>query len=131
MLIDLRDRIAREADLVEEMAQFQSEGLAGLRTRFVHADFSDLVTRKREAMEKLARGREEMRPLTSAWIKARTEEGLTDPDLESELARLKAAFDTVRSVEDELEAMATAYLARTAEEPGQIEDRIRLHRSWT
>lgn len=129
--MDLRDRIAQEADLVEEMAQFQSEGLVGLRTRFVHSDFSDLVARKRETMERLALGREAMRPLTAAWIKARTEEGLTDPDLESELARLKAAFDTVREVEDEIEAMATAYLARSAEEPGHLDDRIRLHRSWT
>lgn len=129
--MDLRDRIAREADLVEEMAQFQSEGLVGLRTRFVHSDFSDLVARKRESMERLAQGREAMRPLTAAWIKARTEEGLTDPDLESELARLKAAFDTVREVEDELEAMATGYLAHTAEAPGDLDDRIRLHRSWT
>jgi len=131
MLIDLRERIAQEADLVEEMIQFQSEGLVVLRTRFVHSDFSDLVVRKREAMERLAQGREAMRPLTAAWIKARTEAGLTDPELESELERLKTAFDTVRAVEDELEAMATAYLARSAEDPGQLDDRIRLHRSWT
>jgi len=129
--MDLRERIAHEADLVEDMAQFQAQGLASLRVRFVHSDFSDLVVRKREAMDRLARGREDMRPLTTAWIKARTDEGLTDPDLESELSRLKSAFDTVREVEDELEAMATAYLARTAEDPGQLDDRIRLHRSWT
>lgn len=129
--MDLRDRIAQEADLVEEMAQFQSEGLVGLRTRFIHADFSDLVARKRETMERLAQGREAMRPLTAAWIKARTDENLTDPALESQLERLKTAFDTVRQVEDELEAMATAYLARTAEAPGHLDDRIRLHRSWT
>jgi hypothetical protein len=131
MLMELRDRIAQEADLVEEMAQFQSEGLVGLRTRFVHSDFSDLVARKRETMERLAQGREAMRPLTAAWIKARSEEGLADPGMESELALLKNAFDTVRQVEDELEAMATAYLARTAEAPGHLDDRIRLHRSWT
>jgi len=131
MLQELRNRIAREADLVEEMADFQTEGLVSLRTRFVHSDFSDLVARKRQAMENLATGREAMRPLTAAWIKERTEDGLTDSEVESELARLKDAFDRVRSVEDELEAMATAYLARSAGEPAPIEDRIRLHRSWT
>lgn len=131
MLQELRDRIAAEADLVEEMADFQTEGLGSLRSRFVHADFSELVSRKRETMERLAQGREAMRPLTAAWIKARTEDGLTDPDVEAELSRLRGAFDRVRSVEDELEAMATAYLARSAGDQGQIEDRIRLHRSWS
>ena len=131
MLHELRDRIAVEADLVEEMADFQTEGLEALRSRFAHADFSDLVARKRETMERLAQGREAMRPLTAAWIRERTEEGLTDPEVEAELSRLKDAFDRVRSVEDELEAMATAYLARSAGDQGRIEDRIRLHRSWS
>lgn len=131
MLQDLRDRIAQEADLVEDMARFQTEGLVGLRARFIHSEFSDLVARKRETMERLAEGREAMRPLTAAWIKARGETDLTDAGVEDELHRLKQAFDAVRSVEDELEAMATAYLAKTAEAPGDIEDRIRLHRSWT
>ena len=131
MLQELRDRIAREADLVEDMARFQSEGLRALRVRFAHADFVELVSRKRETMASLSEGREAMRPLTAAWIRERTENGLADEGVESELARLKTAFDEVRAVEDELEAMATAYLARAAEQPGAIEDRIRLHRSWT
>lgn len=131
MLQELRSRIAREADLVEEMADFQAEGLASLRVRFVHSDFADLVVRKRDTMRLLGEGREEMRPLTAAWIRERAEENLADPEVESELARLKTAFDRVRAVEDELEAMATAYLARSAGDQGPIEDRIRLHRSWT
>lgn len=130
-LQQLRDHIAREADLVEEMAGYQTEGLDALRTRFSHEDFSGLVQRKRETMELLASGREAMRPLTEAWIRSRTTDNLSDAEVESELARLKAAFDRVRSVEDELEAMATAYLAKSAGDQGPIEDRIRLHRSWS
>jgi len=130
-LQQLRDHIAREADLVEEMADYQTDGLEALRARFVHEDFSGLVQRKRETMEMLGKGREEMRPLTEAWIRGRSTENLSDPDVEAELARLKAAFDRVRSVEDELEAMATAYLAKSAGDQGPIEDRIRLHRSWS
>ena len=131
MLQELSDRIAEEADLVEEMADFQTEGLAVLRIRFIHADFSELLARKRESMDRLAQGREAMRPLTAAWIKARTDSDLSDPAVETELSRLKQAFDRVRAVEDELEAMATGYLAHSASDQGHIEDRIRLHRSWT
>lgn len=130
-LQQLRDHIAREADLVEEMADYQSDGLETLRARFVHEEFTGLVLRKRETMDLLGKGREAMRPLTEVWIRERTTENLSDPEVEAELARLKSAFDRVRSVEDELEAMATAYLARSAGDQGPIEDRIRLHRSWS
>ena len=128
---EFRSLVENEADLVEEMAEVQTNGLEALRERFTHDQFQELVGRKRESMERLVQGRERMRPLSQAWIKARTETGFSDPEAESALSRLRTAFDKVRQAEDEIEAMATAYLARTGSEGGTVEDRIRLHRSWT
>ena len=128
---EFRSLVENEADLVEEMAEVQTNGLAALRERFTHDQFQELVSGKRAAMERLVQGRERMRPLSQAWIKARAENGLTDAEAEAALSRLRAAFDKVRLAEDEIEGMATAYLARTGSEGGSMEDRIRLHRSWT
>jgi len=128
-LEEFRARIEREADLVEEMAEVQEAGLEALRERFVHSEFLRMVVGKREAMESLAQGREAMRPLTQEWIRSRAQDGLSDPGVESALSRLRQAFDRVRLAEDEIEAMATAYLARAGADTGSVEDRIRLHRS--
>lgn len=126
-----RHLLEAEADLVEGMADSQAEGLETLRERFVHEEFLRMVQAKREGMDQLAKSREAMRPLTAAWIQARNNAGFSDPEVESSLERLRSAFDRVRSAEDEIEAMATAYLARVAGETGSVEERIRLHRSWT
>jgi hypothetical protein len=128
---EFRSLVENEADLVEEMAEVQTNGLEALRERFTHVQFQELVCQKRDAMARLTQGRESMRPLAQAWIKARTENGFSDTEAESALSRLREAFDRVRLAEDEIEAMATAYLARTGSEGGSVEDRIRLHRSWT
>jgi hypothetical protein len=128
-LEEFRSRIEGEADLVEEMAEVQESGLDALRERFVHSEFQRMVVEKREAMESLAQGREAMRPLSQEWIRARSQDGLSDPEVESALVRLRQAFDRVRLAEDEIEAMATAYLARVGADTGSVEDRIRLHRS--
>jgi len=128
---EFRSLVEIEADLVEEMAEVQTNGLEALRERFTHDQFHELVGRKRESMELLVQGRERMRPLSQAWIQARTESGLSDPEAEAALSRLRQAFDRIRLAEDEIEAMATAYLARTGSDGGSMEDRIRLHRSWT
>jgi hypothetical protein len=128
---EFRSLVENEADLVEEMAEVQTNGLEALRDRFTHTQFQELVTRKRDAMEQLAQGRERMRPLAQTWIRARTDAGLSDPEAEAALSRLREAFDRVRLAEDEIEAMATAYLARTGSDGGSVEDRIRLHRSWS
>lgn len=127
---EFRSLVEIEADLVEEMAEVQTSGLEALRERFTHAQFQELVTSKRDSMERLAQGRERMRPLSQAWIQARAEGGLTDPEAEAALSRLRGAFDKVRLADDEIEAMATAYLARAGSDGGSVEDRIRLHRSW-
>lgn len=116
---------------MEEMAQAQEEGLRALRERFSHEEFLEMVRRKREAMEALAQGRQAMRPLSQEWIRCRTEQGLSDQAVESCLARCRDAFDRIRASEDEIEGMATAYLARVASESGSVEDRIRLHRTWS
>jgi len=128
---EFRSLVENAADLVEEMAEVQTNGLEALRERFTHVQFQELVVQKRDSMERLVRGRERMRPLSQAWIQARTENGLSDPEVEAGLSRLRRAFDRVRLAEDEIEAMATAYLARTGSDAGSMEDRIRLHRSWT
>jgi hypothetical protein len=130
-LDEFRAGVEEEAALVEEMAEAQAAGLELLRERFAHAEFASLVERKRETMARLADGRSRMKPLIGEWIRARTEDGLSDAVAETALARLKEAFDRVREAEDEIEAMATAYLARTGAEGGTVEDRIRLHRSWS
>lgn len=128
---EFRSLVENEADLVEEMAEVQANGLEALRERFTHVQFQDLVVQKRDSMERLAHGRERMRPLSQAWIQARIENGLSDPQAEAALSRLRQAFDRVRRADDEIEAMATAYLARAGSESGSVEDRIRLHRSLT
>ena len=129
-LEEFRTGVEAEATLVEEMAETQAAGLELLRVRFAHTEFSELVERKRESMQRLSEGREGMRPLIQEWIRARTEDGLSDPAAEASLERLRVAFERVREAEDEIEAMATAYLARVGAENGTVEDRIRLHRSW-
>jgi len=126
-----RQLLDAEVDLVEGMAESQTEGLEILRARFVHEEFLRMVQTKREGMERLAQSREAMRPFTSAWIQARNQSGFSDPGVEASLDRLRMAFDRVRAAEDEIEAMATAYLARVAGDSGSVEERIRLHRSWT
>lgn len=129
---EFRGLVEQEADLVEEMAEVQTAGLEALRERFSNAEFQEMVVRKRESMELLGQARERMRPLSQEWIRARAEDDLSDPELESSLARLRLAFDRVRAADDEIEGMATAYLARAgSSEGGSVEDRIRLHRSWT
>jgi len=129
-LDEFRACVEDEAALVEEMALAQTTGLERLREQFIHSEFTELVERKREAMLSLTTGRERMKPLIQEWIRARTQESLSDERVESALARLKEAFDRVREAEDEIEGMATAYLARAGAEGGTVEDRIRLHRSW-
>jgi hypothetical protein len=126
-----RHLLEAEVDLVEAMADSQTDGLESLRERFVHEEFLRMVQAKREGMEHLAKSREAMRPLTAAWIQARNNANFSDPEVEASLERLRFAFDRVRSAEDEIEAMATAYLARVASDSGSVEERIRLHRSWT
>lgn len=130
-LENFRRLLETEVELVEEMAASQTDGLEALRERFVHEEFLRMVQAKRDGMERLAKSREAMRPLSSAWIQARNQAGFSDPEVETSLERLRDAFDRVRSAEDEIEAMATAYLARVAGETGSVEERIRLHRSWT
>lgn len=130
-LVEFRRRVEREADLVEDMAERQIAGLESLRSRFLHHEFHELVQAKRDAMNELAAGREAMRPLANEWIRARAEDGLSDPEAELALDRLRHAFEGVRRAEDEMEAMATAYLAKVGSDTGSVEDRIRLHRSWT
>lgn len=127
----LRDRIGEEADLVRSMVDRQSDGLARLREHFEHGEFLALVSEKREAMESLAAGREAMKPLTDTWVKERHERNLRDDGVEAALAELQQAFESLRAVEDQLEGMATAYLARLTPDPGSVEDRILLHRTWT
>lgn len=127
----LRDRVGAEADLVRSMVDRQSEGLARLKDNFEHEEFLALVADKRESMDALAKGRAQMRPLTESWVKERHERDLRDAALESALADLQAAFEELRAVEDQLEGMATAYLARLAPSSGSVEDRILIHRSWT
>lgn len=126
-----RQLLEAEAELVEDMAQSQAEGLEVLRERFVHEEFLRMVQTKREGMERLAKSREAMRPLSASWIQAKNQAGFSDAQVESSLERLRLAFDRVRSAEDEIEAMATAYLARVAGDSGSVEERIRLHRSWS
>lgn len=127
----LRDRVGAEADLVRSMVDRQSEGLARLKDNFEHEEFLALVADKRESMDALAKGRAQMRPLTESWVKERHERDLRDAALESALADLQSAFEELRAVEDQLEGMATAYLARLAPSSGSVEDRILIHRSWT
>ncbi len=127
----LRERIGEEADLVRSMVDRQSDGLARLRERFEHEEFLALVREKREAMENLAAGREAMKPLADAWVKERHERDLRDVAVESALAELQQAFEALRNVEDQLEGMATAYLARLAPTTGSVEERILMHRTWT
>lgn len=127
----LRDRVGAEADLVRSMVDRQSEGLARLKDNFEHEEFLALVADKRQSMDTLAQGRVQMRPLTETWVKERHERDLRDEPLESALADLQAAFEELRAVEDQLEGMATAYLAKLAPASGSVEDRILMHRSWT
>lgn len=130
-LQDLRDRIGEEAELVRSMIDRQTDGLARLRDRFEHQDFLALVQDKRTSMENLAAGREAMRHLAEAWVKERQERDLRDDGVENALAELQQAFDSLRAVEDQLEGMATAYLAKLAPDSGSVEDRILMHRTWT
>lgn len=127
----LRERIGAEADLVRSMVDRQSDGLARLREHFEHQEFLALVQEKREAMENLVAGREAMKPLADAWVKERHEYDLHDDAVESALSDLQGAFEELRSVEDQLEGMATAYLARLAPVTGSVEERILMHRTWT
>lgn len=127
----LRDRIGEEADLVRSMVDRQSDGLARLREHFEHTEFLALVAEKREAMESLAAGREAMKPLADIWVKERHERNLRDDGVEAALAELQQAFESLRAVEDQLEGMATAYLARLAPDPGTVEERILMHRTWS
>jgi hypothetical protein len=127
----LRERVGAEADLVRSMVDRQSEGLARLREHFEHEEFLALVSEKREAMEALAKGRVQMKPLTEAWVKERHDRDLRDPRVEQALGELQEAFESLRAVEDQMEGMATAYLARLAPASGSVEDRILMHRSWT
>lgn len=127
----LRERVGAEADLVRSMVDRQSEGLARLREHFEHEEFLALVSEKRAAMEALAQGRAQMKPLTEAWVKERHDRDLRDPRVEQALGELQQAFDALRAVEDQMEGMATAYLARLAPSSGSVEDRILLHRTWT
>lgn len=130
-LQDLRDRIGDEAELVRSMVERQADGLARLRERFEHEEFLALVQDKREAMENLTAGREAMKALTEAWVKERHERDLRDEGVESALSDLQRAFDDLRAVEDQLEGMATAYLARLAPDAGSVQDRILMHRTWS
>ncbi|MCB9496507.1 MAG: hypothetical protein H6686_06430 [Fibrobacteria bacterium] len=127
----LRERVGAEAELVRAMVDRQSEGLARLSEHFEHQEFLALVADKRTAMEALSEGREAMKPLTEAWVRERHEHDLRDPGVEEALADLQNAFEALRGVEDQLEGMATAYLARLAPPETSVEDRILLHRSWT
>jgi hypothetical protein len=127
----LRERVGAEADLVRSMVDRQSEGLARLREHFEHGEFLALVSEKRAAMEALAQGRTQMKPLTEAWVKERQERDLRDPRVEQALGELQQAFEALRAVEDQMEGMATAYLARLAPSSGSVEERILLHRTWT
>jgi len=127
----LRERVGAEADLVRNMVDRQSDGLARLKEHFEHEEFLALVADKRQAMEALAEGRAAMRPLAETWVKERHERDLKDEAVEAALAELQRAFEDLRGVEDQLEGMATAYLARLAPATGSVEDRIRMHRSWT
>lgn len=130
-LHDLRVRIGEEAELIRSMVDRQTDGLARLREHFEHQEFLFLVQDKRESMESLATSRVAMKPLTEAWVKGRHERDLHDEGVETALAELQGAFEALRAVEDQLEGMATAYLARLAPDPGSVQDRILLHRSWT
>jgi hypothetical protein len=130
-LQDLRVRIGEEAELVRSMVDRQADGLARLREHFEHQEFLALVQDKRESMQNLATGREAMKPLSEAWVKERQERDLHDQGVEEALAELQEAFESLRAVEDQLEGMATAYLARLAPDPGSVQDRILLHRTWT
>lgn len=130
-LQDLRDRIGDEAELVRSMVERQTDGLARLREHFEHEEFLALVQDKREAMESLTAGREAMKALTEAWVKERHERDLRDEGVEAALANLQSAFEDLRTVEDQLEGMATAYLARLAPDNGSVQDRILMHRTWT
>jgi hypothetical protein len=72
-----------------------------------------------------------MKPLADRWVVERRETGATHAGVETQLERIRLAFESLSGVEASLETLASDYLRRlTQGSGGTVQDRIALYRSW-
>lgn len=129
-LESLQIQLQREADVVESMVRAESDCLARLRHSFLHAQFMELLAMKKSRMEELALLREGMKPLADRWVVERRETNASHAGVEAQLERIRAAFERLRTVEADLEQLASDYLRKLTQGSGTVQDRIALYRSW-